>query len=388
LSKERKKVCIVLTARGNYAKMKSVISALDATNQCEVTILVGGSVVLDRYGKLLDDPNVDPLVIQHKIHFLVEGETPLTMAKSAGLAVSEFATAFENTRPDIILVIADRYESLAIAMAATYMNIAVAHVEGGEISGSIDESIRHAITKLAHLHFPATEDAADRIIRMGEDPNSVFCVGSTSIDVLADLDLSNLSAIQDYQKTHGVGPAIPLVSGKYLIVAQHPVTTEYDQNYLNVQQIASAISELQLPTVWLWPNMDAGSDGVSKAIRELRENMRPDHIHFFKSLPIELFGPLMKNAGCIVGNSSSGIREASFLGLPSVNVGSRQNGRERGENVIDVACEKRAICQAISKQLEHGHYSSATIYGDGAAGTAIARTLLDAEVTQQKTITY
>ena len=388
MSKVRKKICIVLTARGNYAKMKSVISALDATNQCELTILVGGSVVLDRYGKLLDDPNVDPLVIQHKIHFLVEGETPLTMAKSAGLAVSEFATAFENTKPDIILVIADRYESLAIAMAATYMNIAVAHVEGGEISGSIDESIRHAITKLAHLHFPATKDAAERIIRMGEEPDSVFCVGSTSIDVLADLDLSNLSAIHDYQKTHGVGPAIPLVPGKYLIVAQHPVTTEYEQNYRNVQEIASTISELQLPTIWLWPNMDAGSDGVSKAIRELRENMRPDHIHFFKSLPIELFGPLMKNAGCIIGNSSSGIREASFLGLPSVNVGSRQNGRERGENVIDVACEKRVIRQAISKQLEHGHYRPATIYGDGAAGTAIARTLLDAEITQQKTVTY
>ena len=163
---------------------------------------------------------------------------------------------------------------------------------------------------------------------------------------------------------------------------------EYEQNYLNVQKIADAVSELEIPTVWLWPNMDAGSDGVSKAIRELRENRQPEHIHFFKSLPIELFAPLMKNAGCIVGNSSTGIREASFLGLPSVNIGSRQNGRERGVNVIDVPYHKDAIVRAVSAQLAHGHYSPATIYGDGAAGVAIARTLLDAEIAQQKTITY
>ena len=385
---KRKRICIVLTARGNYAKMKSVIAALQCNSNCELIILAGGSVVLDRYGKLLEDPNVDKLRIEHTIHFLVEGENPLTMAKSAGLAVSEFATAFENTKPDIVIVIADRYESLAIAMAATYMNIGVAHVEGGEVSGSVDESIRHAITKLAHLHFPATEDAAKRIIRLGENPDAVFPVGSTSIDILAGLDLNNLEQIDEHQKTHGVGPRIELAPGKFIIVAQHPVTTEYRENFVNVGEIASAISELNMPTIWLWPNMDAGSDGVSKAIRDLRENTQPTHIHFFKSLPIELFAPLLNNAGCIVGNSSTGIREASFLGLPSVNIGTRQNGRERGLNVIDVSCNREKILEAIRSQLAHGFYESSKCYGDGTAGVALAHILLEKDITQQKTIAY
>jgi UDP-hydrolysing UDP-N-acetyl-D-glucosamine 2-epimerase len=303
------------------------------------------------------------------------------------LAVIDFTTAFENLRPDVVMVIADRFECLAIAMAAGYMNIPIVHLEGGEISGSIDESIRHAITKLSHLHFPATEKAAKRIERMGEDPNTIFSVGSTSLDVIKELDLSNLTPVMELQKTAGVGVALDLTQ-PYLVVIQHPVTTEYDKNLMHINETVGAIESLSMQTVWIWPNMDAGSDGISKGIRIFRELKKPDYARFYKSLPIEYFAPLIKNSACIIGNSSCGIREAAFLGVPSVNIGSRQFGRERGLNVKDVGYDAKEIEEAILQQIAHGPYGSDVTYGDGSAGARIGEILNDFEFNIQKKMTY
>jgi len=385
---KKRKICVVLTTRGNYAKMKSVIAGIEASEDLELQLIIGGMVVLEKYGRILNSPEGRRLVPDRIINFVIEGETPVTMAKSAGLATMDFATAFENLTPDVVVVIADRFECLPIAMAAAYMNIAVVHIEGGEVSGSIDESIRHAITKLSHLHFPASQDAAERIARMGEAQENIFKVGGTSLDVIRQMDLNDLDPIRRYQRIWGMGPEIEIDPTKYLIVIQHPVTTEYEENSQNVDETLAAIVNLAIPTIWVMPNMDAGSDGIHKAIRHFREDRGENCIHFFKSIPIELFAPVLYNAACILGNSSSGIRESAFLGTPSVNIGTRQHGRERGANVIDVDYNRSAIVDAVRKQIDHGRYESDPLYGDGYASEKIVEILRTHEFTIQKTINF
>ncbi len=383
-----KTVCIVLTSRGNYAKMKSLISELERSAGLKVQMILGGSLVLDKYGKILSESVTKQLVPDREINFVIEGETLSTMAKSSGIAALEFSGAFEQLKPDMVIVIADRFECLPIAMSAVYMNIPVVHIEGGEVTGSIDESIRHAITKLAHLHFPASDDAAQRIIKMGEDPKSVFNVGSTSFDVLYESLSSKSDDIFQYQCSHGTGDTIHVEKQKYIIVIQHPVTTEYNANYYNITQTIKAVSHLGVPTFWIWPNMDAGSDGISKGLREFIDQENPKNIHFFKSLPIEIYGPLLNDAGCLVGNSSSGIREAAFLGTPVVNIGTRQTGRERCDNVTDVAYDTNDIESAIFEQLKVGSYPRSFTYGDGEAASKIVKVLNDFKFTLQKKICY
>lgn len=379
---------MVLTTRGNYAKMKSVIEGIEADGTLELQLVLGGMVVLEKYGRIssmLEQQGRQPA---RTINFVVEGENLATMAKSSGLAMMEFSIAFEDLKPDVVIVIADRFECLPIAMSAAYMNIAVAHVEGGEVTGSIDESIRHAITKLAQLHFPASEEAARRIEKMGEDPASIHVVGASSMDVLRCLDLNDLQPVREYQKEYGLGPLIDLQAKKYLVVIQHPVTTEYEENLAHMAETIAALDELDMPTVWVMPNMDAGSDGINKAIRKYREREKSTRTHFFKSLPIEYYGPLLKNALCILGNSSSGIREAAFLGTPSVNIGTRQDGRQRGKNVVDVAYDRAQIVEAAKQQIARRAYEPDSLYGDGYAAEKIIHVLKTAPLTVQKKIAY
>jgi UDP-hydrolysing UDP-N-acetyl-D-glucosamine 2-epimerase len=370
-----KKICLVITARGNYAKLKSLIKILDKSNFFEVQIILGGSIVLEKYGKILELDNTISHLVKKHIFFLIEGETPLTMAKSGGVALTEFSSAFDELNPDLVVIIADRFECLPIAIAATYMNILVAHIEGGEISGSIDESIRHAITKLSHIHFPASNEAYDRIVRMGEDPNKIFKVGSTSFDAISNLNIESLVGVSEYLSENGLGN-VDLMKNKYLVVIQHPVTTEYGKNLKNIEETIEAIDKLCIPTVWIWPNMDAGSNAISKGIRVYRESIKPKHVCFIKSLSIEFYAPLLNNSACIIGNSSSGIREAGYLGVPSVNIGSRQHGRSHCKNVINVESMSKNIINAVRHQLQHGKYEECYMYGNGNASEKIIRALV------------
>jgi GDP/UDP-N,N'-diacetylbacillosamine 2-epimerase (hydrolysing) len=385
---KKRKICVVLTTRGNYAKMKCVIDLIQQAPDLELQLVIGGMVVLEKYGRILQTLENGESLVSRRINFVIEGENLSTMSKSAGLAVIEFSNAFEELKPDIVLVIADRFECLPIAMAAAYMNIAVAHIEGGEVSGSIDESIRHSITKLSHMHFPASQEAAERIKRMGEDEKMVFPVGATSMDIIRQLDLEDLASVKNYQREWGMGPLIDIESKKYLVLIQHPVTTEYEHNFEYINETIAVIKEMKMPTLWIMPNMDAGSDGINKAVRRLREQDSPDYIHFFKSLPIEYYAPVLKNAACILGNSSSGIREAAFLGTPTVNIGTRQNGRERGKNVLDVGYNRTEILNAVMRQLKHGPYEPDHLYGDGYAAEKIVEVLRKQKISIQKSITY
>jgi UDP-hydrolysing UDP-N-acetyl-D-glucosamine 2-epimerase len=381
-----RKVCVVVGSRANYSSIKSAMRAIEAHPDLELQLVVGASALLDRYGTVLDVIEQDGFEPAEKVFMLIEGETPSTMAKSTGLGLLELPTAFERLTPDVVITVGDRFETMATALAATYMNIPLAHTMGGEVSGNIDESIRHAVTKFAHIHFPACSDAAERIIRMGEDPESVHVVGCPRMDLVAEVLERPGDGLSDLFEL-GVGGTFDF-DEPFLIVSQHPVTTEYGDGKRQITETLRAVQELDLPAIVLWPNADAGAEHIAGGIRAFREHEDDSKLHFFKNLPTNDYIRLMAKTACIVGNSSSAIREGSFIGTPAVNVGPRQEGRQRGSNVIDVAYDRREIAEAVERQLSNGHYGHEPIYGDGRAGERIADVLARVELSIAKHITY
>lgn len=383
-----RKVCVVVGSRANYGSIKSVMRAVQAHPELQLQIIVGASALLDRFGSVVEVIERDGFTPDARVNMIVEGETPVTMAKSTGLGLLELPTLFELLRPDVIVTVGDRFETMATAVASAYMNIPLAHTMGGEVTGTIDESVRHAITKLAHLHFPANREAADRILRLGEAPDTIHVVGCPRIDLVAEVARNGDATLDaEWLEREGVGGHISTTE-PYLLVSQHPVTTEYGQAEQQITETLTALQELRLPAIMLWPNVDAGSEDISRGMRKFRERCRPDYIRFYKNFPVETYVRLMKNAACLVGNSSAPIREGAFLGTPAVNIGSRQQGRERGPNVIDVRPERGAIVAAVRAQLAHGRYEPAFLYGDGGAGSRIAEVLAHAPLSVQKRIQY
>jgi UDP-hydrolysing UDP-N-acetyl-D-glucosamine 2-epimerase len=275
---------------------------------------------------------------------------------------------------------------MSTTLAAAYMNIPIAHSMGGEVSGTIDESIRHAVTKFAHIHLPASKDAFERIKKLGEPVESIHLVGCPRIDLVKMIIDSNTHTL-DNLFFEGVGDVFD-INQPFILASQHPVTTEYGEGEKQITQTLSAIRDLGLPAIILWPNSDAGSEDISRGIRKWREKKLDDKMHFFKNLPISTYVLLMKHTACLVGNSSSGIREAAFIGTPVVNIGSRQDSRERGSNVLDVKYNTIDIKNAIEKQIKHGKFQSEPIYGNGDAGIKIAKILANCKWQIQKKITF
>jgi UDP-hydrolysing UDP-N-acetyl-D-glucosamine 2-epimerase len=381
-----KKICVVVGSRANYSSIKSAMRAVDAHPELTLQLVVGASALLDRYGTVLDLIESDGFEPDERVFMLIEGETPGTMAKSTGLGLLELPTAFERLQPDVVITVGDRFETMATALAATYMNIPLAHTMGGEVSGNIDESIRHAVTKFANVHFPACTEAAERIIRLGEQPESVHVVGCPRMDLVAEvLAEDGASPSQIFQE--GVGDSFDL-DRPFLIVSQHPVTSEYGDGERQITETLKAVQDVGLPAIVLWPNADAGSEDIARGMRKFREHEDDSGFHFFKNLPTNDYVKLMAKTAALVGNSSSAIREGSFIGTPSVNIGSRQEGRQRGSNVIDVEYDRGAIADAISTQVGHGRYESEPIYGDGHAGERIADVLARNEISISKRMTY
>ena len=381
----RRKVCIVVNSRANYGRIKTVLAAVRDHPTLELQLVVGASALLYRFGNVREVMASDGFVPNASVYTIVEGETPTTMAKSTGLAIMELATIFENLKPGVVLTVADRFETIATAVAASYMNIPVAHTQGGEVTGSIDESVRHAVTKLSHLHFPATEIARRNIVLMGEDPESVHMTGCPSIDAIAELDRRLPADL--FERYKGVGPRLDPAK-PYLVVLQHPVTTEYGQGHDQVLETLSSVHQTGMQTAWLWPNVDAGSDDVSKGLREFRESNPRAPVHFYRNFSVEDYARLIGNAACLIGNSSSALREGAFLGVPAVNVGSRQSGRECGPNVMHTGYDRAAIHGAIQAQIEHGRYARSHLFGDGKAAERIAKVLASARIKIQKQLTY
>jgi len=382
---KKRKICVVVNSRANYGRIKSVLREINKSPTLELQLILGASALLHRFGDVQEIVRADGFKISSKVYLIVEGENPTTMAKSTGMAIMELATMFENMKPDIVVTVADRFETMATAVAASYMNIPIAHTQGGEITGSIDESVRHAVTKLSHIHFAATEKAARNIIKMGEDPSSVYCTGCPSIDVIADLDLSLPPDI--FHRYKGVGPDLD-ASRPYLVVLQHPVTTEYGDGIIQINETLKAVEAIGMQTAWLWPNVDAGSDDIAKGLRKYREKKNPDFIHFYRNFSVEDYARLINNCACIVGNSSSALREGAFLGVPAVNIGTRQARREHGENVIHVNYNSDEIEDAIRRQIKNGRYKKSNLFGEGLAGEQITDILAKVEVNIQKRLFF
>jgi UDP-hydrolysing UDP-N-acetyl-D-glucosamine 2-epimerase len=380
-------VCVVVTARPSYSRILTALRAIRAHPELELQLVVAASALLERYGTALRYIERDGFQIAARVYMVLEGENLATMAKTTGLGLLELATVFDNLKPDVVVTIADRYETLATATAAAYMNITLAHVQGGEVTGSIDEKVRHAVTKLADLHFVSTEKAAERVVAMGEDPAKVFVTGCPSIDLAAEALGDPTMDFDPFEKYGGVGAGLNLADG-YLVVMQHPVTTEYELARRHVTETLRAVHAAALPALWFWPNVDAGSDGTSAGIRAYREVQKPDNIHFFKNMAPTDFLRLLYNSRCLIGNSSVGIRECSLLGVPVVNVGSRQAGRERASNVLDVNYEHQEIMAALRRQAHNGRYPSSHLYGCGQAGDHIASLLAETPLTNEKRLAY
>ncbi|MGI8594714.1 MAG: UDP-N-acetylglucosamine 2-epimerase [Solirubrobacteraceae bacterium] len=383
---DRRKVCVVVASRANLARITTVLEAVREHPALELQVIASASALLERFGCAVSALERAGFTPDAQIPLIIEGaQTPATMARSTGLGLLELPTAFEMLDPDIVITVADRYETIATAIAAAYMNIPVAHTQGGEVSGSIDETVRHAVTKLSHIHFPATELSARRLIAMGEDPQYVFNTGCPAIDLAARThSVTRRDALADYcGEGSPIDPEEP-----FLLLIQHPVTTEYGHGLEQMNATLHAISSIGMQTLVFWPNVDAGNDEVAQGIRQFREQGFADRCHFLGNLPAEDFTRLMTHCACMIGNSSAALREGAYLGTPAVSIGTRQQDRECASNVTFTSHDPLAIADAVRAQLAHGRYESSDLFGDGAAGGAIADVLAMVNPPVQKRLHY
>jgi UDP-hydrolysing UDP-N-acetyl-D-glucosamine 2-epimerase len=384
----KRKIAVVITARPSYSRVKTVLTAIKNHYNLELQLVVAASALLDRYGSAVNFIEKDGFEIAARVFNVLEGENLTAAAKTTGIGILELSTVFDNLKPDIVVTVADRFETMATAISASYMNIPLAHIQGGEVTGNIDEKVRHSITKLADYHFVASESAKVRVIKLGENPKFVFNTGCPSIDLAKQVKENNsILSFDPYEKYGGVG-ACPSLSNGYLVVMQHPVTNEYQDSRKHIEATLQAVYDLNMPTLWFWPNVDAGADGTSTGIRSFREKNQLPNVHFFKNMEGNDFLQLLKHAKCLVGNSSVGIRECAYLGVPVVNIGSRQNRRDRGNNVIDVNYVVEEIKEAILERLDNKTIVESNVYGGGDAGEEIANLLEKIPLQFHKTIQY
>lgn len=383
----KRKIAVVITARPSYSRVKTVLQAIKEHTGLELQLIVAASALLERYGSAVNYIEKDGFEMAARVFNVLEGENLTAAAKTTGIGILELSTVFDNLKPDIVVTVADRFETMATAISASYMNIPLAHIQGGEVTGNIDEKVRHAITKLADYHFVASESAKERVIKLGENFEMVFNTGCPSIDIASEVEKKEGLIFNPYEKYGGVG-SLPDLSKGYIVVMQHPVTNEYQDSRKHIEATLRAIQKLNLPTLWFWPNVDAGADGTSTGIRSFREKYKMENVHFFKNMEGDDFLNLLNNSMCLVGNSSVGIRECAYLGVPVVNIGSRQNKRDRGMNVIDVDYNETQIEEAINTIIKTNKRTKSDVYGGGTAGKKIAELLNILPLQFHKTINY
>jgi UDP-hydrolysing UDP-N-acetyl-D-glucosamine 2-epimerase len=363
---------VVLVDRANYGRLQPVMHAILAHESLSLRVVAAGTMPLERFGRAVEIVRADGFPVDAELHTELEGSTPLTMAKSVALAVDEFATAFARLTPDLVLLIGDRYETLGAALAAAYLNLPIVHLQGGEVSGSVDESARHAITKLAQFHVPATATAAKNLVeRLGERPETILTVGCPSSDLARQ---TPRTFPIDAVNAHGSGR---LFDGqeRYVLAVFHPVTTEYGGETQQVNALLEALAEFSWPTLLFWPNIDAGGEHVAKAIRVFRGQHESAWLRTLTNLPPTDYLRVLACASCAVGNSSSFVRDAGYFGTPVVLVGSRQQGREHDHHVHPVGAARWSIGPGIRLQLAAGRYPASALYGDGFVAPRIAERL-------------
>tara|TARA_B100000963_G_scaffold359796_1_gene388226 strand:+ start:9140 stop:10294 length:1155 start_codon:yes stop_codon:yes gene_type:complete len=383
----KRKICVVITARPSYSRVKTVLSAINNHKDLKLQLVVAGSALIKRYGNAAQVIEDDGFKIDAKVYNVLEVENETAMAKTTSIAILELSNVFYNLKPDAVLTIADRYETLGTSIAASYQNIPLIHLQGGEITGNIDEKVRHANTKLADIHLVSSLPSLERLIKMGENPSFVYNTGCPSLDLAANILESPDLDFDPLNKYGGVGADLDISKG-YLIVMQHPETNHYKESRKHISETLEAIKDLKIPTLWFWPNVDAGSDGTSSGIRHYREKFDLNHVRFFKNMVPNDFLRLLYNSIALIGNSSAGIRECAFLGVKAVNIGNRQEGRDRGTNVVDVDYDRIKIKEAILELINSKRPEQNYLYGEGSSGKKIADILASTKLPYSKILQY
>lgn len=382
-----KKICVFIGSRANYASILETLHKIKINKKLKLQIVVGASALSEKFGNVSKIIKKDGFNLDGKIHSLIEGESHISMAKTIGITLNDSVTILSKLKPDICLVIGDRSEVLGFAIASVYLNIKLSHTMGGELSGTIDESARHAISKLAHIHFTASSSATRRLLSMGENKKNIYQTGCPRIDRVKNILKNKLILDKKIRKElkSGVGEKLIDINNDFILTSFHPVTTETN-NYLNAEILLKTLIKINLPTIILWPNADGGSNIISKCYRKYREKKLTKNISFYKNFSFESYIYLMKKTKLIIGNSSSGIREASFIGTKCINIGSRQNDRDRGSNIIDI--EKLhsvdELFKIIKKNLNKNNKKISKIYGDGNASKKIISVLIKEKTDLQK----
>ena len=380
-----RKIAVITGTRAEYGIFKSVLREIEANLELNLSLIVIGMHLSAEFGYTVKEIEEDGFKIDAKIDVLHSEDTGAAMSKSIGRCMVRTANALEKIKPDVLLILGDRSEMLVGAVSATYMGIPIAHIHGGDVSGNVDEPVRHAITKLAHIHFAATEESADRIIKMGEEPWRVHVVGAPGLDLILN---EKMPEPREIARKYGLDLSKPI-----LLVVQHSVITEADDAPNQIRETLEAIVELGYQTILIYPNADAGGRRMIEVIREYEKY---PFIKTFRSVIHKEYLSLMKLASVIVGNSSSGIIEAPSFRLPVVNIGTRQKGRQRAENVINIDYDKEEIKMAIQKALYDKKFKEKVkncknFYGDGKAGMRIANVLSEIKIDKkllEKRMTY
>jgi UDP-hydrolysing UDP-N-acetyl-D-glucosamine 2-epimerase len=364
---ERLRLLVVTGTRADFGLWLPVLQAADRTESVEVQLLVTAMHLDPRFGSTVGEVRRAGYSIAAEVPSTPAGDSRADMAVAIGDALRGMALVLAGERPDWLLVLGDRGEQLAAALAALHIGIAVAHLHGGEVTrGAVDDTVRDLVTRIAHLHLVATAEAGERLSAMGEEAWRIHRVGAPGLDQLAAEAASDLAELR---RRHGLPAGDP-----YLLVVQHPETVGEERALPDLEATLSAVEQTGLATLVVYPNADAGGRAMVERLGTAGPGVRT-----VPSLPRGDYATLLAGAAAVVGNSSSGIIEAPLLGVPAVNVGRRQEGRTRGDNVIDVPADATAIADAIRRAIQPAFregLSRTSPYGDGRAGERVIERLL------------
>jgi len=387
MKKNKRKICIVTGTRAEYGILKSTIKAVSNAEDLELQIVATGAHLSEEFGSTIKEIEKDGFKINDVVLMTAKEDSAEAMAKSVGVGIIGMVKVFKKNKPDVVLIVGDRVEALAAAIAASCMKIVLAHIHGGDSAfAGFDEYARHAITKLSNIHFPVTKKSAERIIKMGEESERVFIVGAPSLDNILKEDFTYPSEIV---KKYNLNLSNPII-----LAVQHPVTLDSENSAKHIKETLEALKDLGEQVILVYPNADAGGRAIIKIIKKY---VKIPFIKIYKNIPYEDYLGLMKISSALVGNSSSGIIEASSFHLPVVNIGLRQQGRERADNVIDVDYKKDEIKKALKIAIYDKNFKEKIkqvknpYYLDGKAGKKIVEVLRTIGINQklfQKRLTY
>lgn len=384
-SKIKRKIAVIASSRATYGYKKRIIKQIYSSKDLELLLFVTGSHPLSKYGHSIDEIINDEIPITAQIDMLIDGDTPATFAKSLGVEMLGLAQAFQNCKPDILLVTGDRGEMFIACATAAYMNIPVAHIQSGDVSGHIDGAARHAMTKLSHIHFPSCKDSADRVINMGEEPWRVFNVGAPQLDIILEEKRITKNVLSKKLKVD--------LANRTVLCIFHSTLVENDKSKKQMENILKALSEKNLQTIVIFPNMDTGNAPIIKTIEKYKKYK---NFTAFSNLDRSVYISLMSSVSLLIGNSSSGILEAPSFKLPVINIGNRQRGRMQASNIINCNFEIKNIKSSIDKVFNDKKFKQNLIqcrnpYGDGKSSKRIVNILRSIVIDNKlldKKITY